>query len=121
MSSLELGMRPARRLPFHLTACNGCLNARVHPAAVGGEVGIAVRGHEEQATGLSPVDPIFQLPRLACEPAEVIDHDGVEESHLVVLHHAEIGRVLLRLVTYRAGLIDVSLDNLHTQNAANFS
>ena len=56
-SSLELGMRLARRLPFHLTACNGCFDAGIHPSAVGGKVSVTVRGDEKQTTRLSPIDP----------------------------------------------------------------
>lgn len=50
-------MRLARRLPFHLTACNGCFDAGIHPSAVGGKVSVTVRGDEKQTTRLSPIDP----------------------------------------------------------------
>ena len=110
--ALNVRARLASTLAFNLSTGNCRLDPCVHSAAIGAEVSVAIGCHEEEATGLSPVDPIFQLPRLACEPVEAVAHDGVEEPRLVVLHHAEIGRVLLRLVACRDGLIDVSLDNL---------
>jgi len=37
----------------------------VHPPAVGGQVGVAVGGDQLQAALFSPVDPVFELARLA--------------------------------------------------------
>jgi len=75
---LDLRTRLSRCFAFDLVAGNRSLDARIHAPAVCAKVGVAVRRDEEQATGLGSVDPVFEFPRLAGEPVEVVAHDRVK-------------------------------------------
>lgn len=116
LCSLNVGTRLPRPLSFNLSAYNGYLYSGVHSPVIGGEVGITVCGDQEQTTRFGSVDPVFELPKLASKTVEVIDHNSVNETRLVVLHHTQIGRALLHPITHRNGLIDVCLDAPPTAN-----
>lgn len=109
LSALKLSPRLTSPLALHLGTGHGRLDPGVHPAAVGAQICVPVGRHEEQAPLLGPVDPVLQLTGRASEAAEVIDHDGVDKSGLVVGHHPLVCGTLLGAVRGRDRLIHVRL------------
>ena len=106
-------MRPGLpgALALHLGARDSGFDPGVHPPAVGGQVGVAVGGDQLQAALFSPVDPVFELARLASKTVEVVADDRGEASGVVVGDHLVVGGALLRLVGRSLGLVDVGLDH----------
>ena len=76
--TLDVRPRLASALALDLRSRDRSRDAGVHAPAVGAEVSVAIGCHEEEATGLGSVDPVFKFPRLSGEPVEIVAHDRIK-------------------------------------------
>ncbi len=96
-----------RGLPLDLGAGNGGLDAGEQAPAVGGQVRLAVRGHQPQPAFLGRVDPVLELPGLPGEPVQVPADQRVVRAHLVVGHQLVVRRPDLPPIAGADRVVDV--------------